>query len=276
MSRLDPDDLDFSTIGDTPLPGELDDEALLANVLDLAAGDPADIVALPPAPASKSSPWVRPTVVALTLLAAAVVLAWSLPHSMWTFETATDVESLAPDVHDTAADSQATPRTSPPPRTKLERAPEHPPKPEADPSPALEPAPEPQPRAKPSKPRVSPEDQLRAAQDALASGDRSAALTRYRQLVRQHPRSEQARVAKVSIGRLELKAGRAKAALRSFDAYLGTSGGSMRREASVGRIEALRALGQTDDERAAIEDFLSAHGNSAYAGRLERRLESLR
>ncbi|MEM6295328.1 MAG: hypothetical protein AAGA54_28910 [Myxococcota bacterium] len=267
MTDAPQDDLDFSALGTMPLPGELDDEALLANVLDAAAGDPGEIVALPPAQ-STASAWVRPAVVALTLLAAAVVLAWALPSSVWTFETATDVESLAPDVHDDVDDDVVVP--TPPPRATPQVEP--PREVEASPEPAPEPEPDPAPR---TKARVSPENQLRAAQDAFAAGDRRAALARYRQLVRQHPRSEQAHVAKVSIGRLELKAGHPKAALRSFDAYLDAKGGSMRREAAVGRIEALRALGRPNDERAAIEAFLRSHGDSAYAGRLERRLESL-
>jgi len=68
--------------------------------------------------------------------------------------------------------------------------------------------------------------------------------------------------------------GNAHAALAAFDAYL-TGNGSLRQEALYGRIRALRALGKTAPERAAIASFLEAFPESVQASPLRARLAEL-
>jgi hypothetical protein len=45
-------------------------------------------------------------------------------------------------------------------------------------------------------------------------------------------------------------------------------------EARLGRIQALRRLGRTGDELAAIRDFLARYPDSVHAPRLQNRLDA--
>jgi TolA-binding protein len=90
----------------------------------------------------------------------------------------------------------------------------------------------------------------------------------YRRLVKAYPRSPSAGPACVALGQVELARGRARAALEAFERY---PGGPLAEEAAYGRIEALRALGRTSDERAATERFLAKYPGSSYAAKLRRR-----
>ena len=124
--------------------------------------------------------------------------------------------------------------------------------------------------------RAPADAQLARAQDRLVAGDAAGAARAYRRLRAEHRNSPEARAATLSLARIELGRGKAKTALRLFDAYLRRpSSASTVVEAKVGRIKALRKLGRTDDERKAIESFLSAHGGSIYAKHMKRRLAEL-
>jgi hypothetical protein len=76
----------------------------------------------------------------------------------------------------------------------------------------------------------------------------------------------------VSLGELQLsQLGDANAALRSFEAYL-RGGGTLRQEASYGRIRALRRLGKLAEARAAAAAFMSTYPHSAQAATLRKEL----
>jgi len=111
---------------------------------------------------------------------------------------------------------------------------------------------------------------LQRARIARAEGAMADAASHYRRLLRSYPRSSLAGPAWVALGQVELSRGRTRAALEAFDRYL-QRGGPLAEEAAYGRIEALRTLGRTDDERAATERFLAKYPGSSYAGRLRRR-----
>jgi hypothetical protein len=133
----------------------------------------------------------------------------------------------------------------------------------SDPSPAV---------AKSSGP---PAQMLAAARKLMANGQWGLAAKAYKQLRKAHPESPEAHAALVTLGDLQLDhLGKPRAALRAYDAYLG-KGGPMAQEVRSGRIRALRALGQTEKERTAIEDFLRRHPSSFEAADLRRRLEQL-
>ena len=111
---------------------------------------------------------------------------------------------------------------------------------------------------------------LARAQKARSGRRYGAAIRTYQQLLRRHPRSGEARVAQVSLAQLQLTQGHAAAALAGFDAYL-RSGGALSPEAHYGKIQALRALGRTGDERAEIRRFLARYPKSLQAAALRRR-----
>lgn len=275
------DSFDWSSLGDEPLPGEMDDAALLDAVLAQASGVPATTEA----PAPSSPTWVRPVVAAVVLLAAAVALFLLAPTWTEALRGSDDDGSLVPDVETPEPDDTAVRRHAEAPRKPM---------PQAEPAPAVVPPaveaePEPVPsegdtddapaqgKSKtPTTPPPAADDLLRRAQDALAAKDTRGAVRAYNRLLRTHPKSPQARAARLSLGRLELSAGHAKKALSHYDAYLRGKGGTMRREAKLGRIDALHALGRTSAERSAIEAFLDAHPSTVHATRLRTRLDDLR
>lgn len=124
-------------------------------------------------------------------------------------------------------------------------------------------------------PPPSADDLLKRAQKLYTTGDMAGATAAYRALVARYPGSGEARAALISLGQLSLAGGRPAEALANFDRYL-ASGGPLSTEARVGRIAALRSLGRTADERAAIEQLLAQVGDSSvHAARLKARLAEL-
>jgi tetratricopeptide (TPR) repeat protein len=116
---------------------------------------------------------------------------------------------------------------------------------------------------------------LNDARALRAASRYGAAAERYRQLLREHPRSAEARAALVSLGQLELsQLGRAEAALELFERYL-TVQGPLAQEARYGKIQALARLGREAQERSEIQAFLRDHRQSPLAPDLRARLAAL-
>ena len=110
---------------------------------------------------------------------------------------------------------------------------------------------------------------LAEARRLVANGQTKKALATYARLQRQHRGSPEARAANVSIGDLELRRGRAKAALAAFSRYLDGGGGALAEEAHWGKIRALHKLGRTAKRDAAIEALRRAKPGSVYLRRAE-------
>jgi anti-sigma factor RsiW len=162
-------------------------------------------------------------------------------------------------------------------------------------APAAAPAPEPE-LAPPAPVQLQPEPSARpagtrpdqthrgaaelfaAANEARREGEPKAAVQLYRELARAHPRSEEARVARVALGRLLLdRLGDARGALREFTAYLTDPGQrALREDALIGKALALGRLGRAREERAAWDALLAAFPASAYAERARARVQELR
>jgi tetratricopeptide (TPR) repeat protein len=119
----------------------------------------------------------------------------------------------------------------------------------------------------------SADDLLKTAQVHLGEGRTASAIEAYKRLLARYPGSVEARVALVSLGQLSLGGGDAAGALNYFDRYLSGSG-PLGMEARLGRIQALRRLGRTGDELAAIQDFLARYPDSVHAPRLRARLSA--
>jgi|GEM_PF-1667417 len=114
---------------------------------------------------------------------------------------------------------------------------------------------------------VSAGDLLAEARRQVASGQTKKALATYAKLQRQHRGSSEARAANVSIGDLELRRGKAKAALAAFSRYLSSGGGALAEEAHWGKIRALHKLGRKGKRDAAIEALRRAKPGSVYLKR---------
>jgi hypothetical protein len=121
---------------------------------------------------------------------------------------------------------------------------------------------------------VTPRGMLAQAQALRREGKLRECADAYRQLVSGFPSSDEARVALVSLGELELGVlSQPAQALRSFETYL-QQPGPLTREARFGRIRALQMLSRKADEQVAIGAFLRDYPNSVQAERLRRRSQS--
>jgi TolA-binding protein len=146
---------------------------------------------------------------------------------------------------------------------------EHLAKPDAAPERRDPPAPAPARRA----PSPSAAELLARAQKARSARYYGQAARAYAQLLRRYPRSGEADLAQVSLAQLQLAQGKAAAALAGFDAYE-RSGGALAQEAHYGKIQALRALRRTAEERREIQRFLAVYPDSLQVAALKRRLEA--
>jgi hypothetical protein len=148
------------------------------------------------------------------------------------------------------------------------------------PSPALEAQPSPSPSSSAAAatdtkraPQRSASELFSEANAARRSGAGQHAAGLYRELQHVFPRSSEAALSRVTLGRLLLDRLSAPAgALREFDAYLASaSRGSLREEALVGRALALGRLGRTTEESAAWQALLMYNPNTTYAEHARRR-----
>lgn len=121
---------------------------------------------------------------------------------------------------------------------------------------------------------ASPRGLLAHAQALRAEGRLRECANVYRQLTTAFAASDEARVALVSLGELELSVLRQPAqALRSFETYL-QQAGPLTREARFGRIRALHLLSRKAEENTAVARFLHDYPNSAQSEGLRRRAKA--
>jgi Tfp pilus assembly protein PilF len=116
---------------------------------------------------------------------------------------------------------------------------------------------------------------LAEARHEMSLGHPRAALALYKKLRAAFPASPEAATVLVTMAKLELNLGSPAPALTDFDVYL-KSGGPLAPEAMAGKIRALRALGRSADEQAAIEQYLGQYPNGFEARAFEQRLRVLR
>lgn len=119
------------------------------------------------------------------------------------------------------------------------------------------------------RPTAKASTMLAQARAHRRDGDVDAAMQTYARLIARHRRSPAAQTARVSLGQLQLAAGKAKAALRNFRAYR-SRGGALAEDAAYGEIRALRALGRSSEAKRAAAAFVKAYPQSPYGAKLKR------
>jgi TolA-binding protein len=146
-------------------------------------------------------------------------------------------------------------------------------------SPAL-PAPEPQAELiapEPSRRAPSAAELFAQANARRRAGDPGDARRLYRELQQRYPRSPEVEVSRVSLGRVELELGAARAALEQFERYLSPRArGPLAEEALFGKASALERLGRASAESRTWQQLLATFPGSLYAERARLRLGVLR
>lgn len=285
----------LSELGEAPRPGERSDDDILAGALEVATeAEPTDALPVEAPDAANARPrrgLVLAFVAGVGLAAAAAIILLFVRPQFGASSTEDPPGSMAPDqAGGTGAEGTAVPRHG---RTGAHRALGNAvgsstgalpsstgPAPSSSTGSGGEPAEtstsgeseSPTPRA--ARPKTA-EGLLSRAQTQLRDGSARQALRTYKRLIDRFPRSGEATAARVSMGRLELRLGRPKAALAHFDAYLAASAGGLVEEARYGRIRALRKLGRSAQELGSIEAFLAEYAGSVYTARLRKRAQEL-
>jgi TolA-binding protein len=129
-------------------------------------------------------------------------------------------------------------------------------------------------RATPADSRSQAAALFHDANRARRDGDHRRARRLYARLIETHPGSDEAGLARVSLGRLLLNAGDARAAERQFRMYLAV-GGQLSEEALVGQAQSSGQLRHTADEQQAWRRLLAGYPNSVYAAQARQRLAAI-
>jgi TolA-binding protein len=110
-----------------------------------------------------------------------------------------------------------------------------------------------------------------AANAARRAGSPDRAIALYLELQRNYPRSAEASLSYVSLGRLFLTRRQLPDALAQFTASL-RGGGPLEEEALLGKAQTLAALGRRADEWAAWQTLLGHYPHSVYAAEAREHL----
>jgi TolA-binding protein len=119
-------------------------------------------------------------------------------------------------------------------------------------------------------------DLFRTANAARHAADFSKAQRLYTELIAKYPGSDEARIARVSLGKLLLATGDPSAAEQEFQNYLKDGRGQLAEEALVSRAQSLQKLGRKNAERLTWQRLLADYPNSVYAAEARARLRVLR
>jgi tetratricopeptide (TPR) repeat protein len=129
--------------------------------------------------------------------------------------------------------------------------------------------------AAPAKARLGVAELVRRAAEARAQQRYGDAARWLELLLEEHPDGPDAQNARVELADLSReKLGAPARALQLYDAYL-RRGGPLGPEARYGKARALQSLGRARDERAAIDAFLTEHGQDFRARELRDRRTAL-
>jgi TolA-binding protein len=133
------------------------------------------------------------------------------------------------------------------------------------------------PRARSSRTSADPTaaDLFRAGNAARHAADFPRAKRLYSELIEKYPSSEEASVARVSLGKLLLAKGDPTAAEHEFRQYLKGGRGQLAEEALVSRAQSLRKLGRAEAERQTWQRLLAEYPDTVYSAEARARLREL-
>ena len=243
------------------------DEALIDRLVEGAIGQAPPVETRP---ARKKAAGAGRTIlyaVAASLLLGAFGGAAAAMFAMWPARVAEEEPAPEPTV--------TLPEEEPPPaRRARRRVVEAPVEEEIVEEEIVEEAPEPEPEASPAR-IPSAEELLAAANRARRDHRYPQAVRLYRRLQTAHPRSREAALSHVTLGRLLLDGTHdPRGALREFERYLAQGRHRvLDEEARVGRALALMRLGRREEERRAWRELLTHHPDTLHAERASSRAQ---
>jgi TolA-binding protein len=258
------------------------DEALVARAADRAlARVRASGLATPEKSieVSAAPPRRKPRRVVAVLAAAALVCVTGMAAGMWAGVVPVRFFPLKATPHDEAVIRPA-PHVSVPPTAAPQMAPPQTNDTEAAPEPADTSANEPATLSRgAARTRAAGETSAEAlfknANAARRDGNFGAAKRHYGELIARYPSSDEAGLARVSLGKLLLASGDPSDAEREFGQYLKGAHGQLAEEALVSRAESFQKMGRADAERRTWQTLLATYPNSVYAAEAKGRLAAL-
>ena len=130
-------------------------------------------------------------------------------------------------------------------------------------------------RSSQAAPSLTAAELFRRANTARRSGDFVEARLNYTDLIARFPASDEARLARISLGKLLLSKGASVAAEREFRRYLSDNRGQLGEEALVSWAQSLRAMQRSADEWRVWQKLLTEYPDSVYATQAKQRLQVL-
>ncbi|MEC7519316.1 MAG: hypothetical protein VYE22_05585 [Myxococcota bacterium] len=243
------------------------DEALIDRLVEGAIGQAPPVEARPTRKTAAGAGRTILYAVAASLLLGAFGGAAAAMFAMWPARVAEEEPAPEPTV--------TLPEEEPPPaRRARRRVVEAPVEEEIVEEEIVEEAPEPEPEARPAR-IPSAEELLAAANRARRDHRYPQAVRLYRRLQTAHPRSREAALSHVTLGRLLLDGTHdPRGALREFERYLAQGRHRvLDEEARVGRALALMRLGRREEERRAWRELLAHHPDTLHAERANSRAQ---
>ncbi len=127
--------------------------------------------------------------------------------------------------------------------------------------------------SKRSNEKDTPQGLLNRARERRSNGDFRGVRDAYKALVQTHPTSNEAAIARISLGEVELNhLDNPSGALKWFDQYLARKGGALEQEALYGRCRALGALGRAQEENRCLEQFVARFPDALQSARIQEKL----
>lgn len=258
---------EVALIDDFDVLDQLGDEALVDRLVEGAIGQAPPVEARPTRKKAAGAGRTILYAVAASLLLGAFGGAAAAMFAMWPARVAEEEPAPEPTV--------TLPEEEPPPaRRARRRVVEAPVEEEIVEEEIVEEAPEPEPEARPAR-IPSAEELLAAANRARRDHRYPQAVRLYRRLQTAHPRSREAALSHVTLGRLLLDGTHdPRGALREFERYLAQGRHRvLDEEARVGRALALMRLGRREEERRAWRELLTHHPDTLHAERANSRAQ---
>lgn len=124
-------------------------------------------------------------------------------------------------------------------------------------------------------PKATPSALFSDANAARVRGDHAVAISAYRALMHDFPNAPEARLSRITLGKLLLDRGDARSALDEIDIYLRSGDSTLREEALTAKAIAFSRIGNPSEESAAWSALVESYPHSIHIAKAKSRLMEL-